>query len=101
MLPTPPLDRARGCLLGLAVGDALGAPLEGLSASQIRSHYVQITNYVDGAIAWRRKPYRWRMPGLYTDDTQQALALSDVLLERGRVDTSRLAEVYVALANPK
>ncbi len=26
----PPLDRARGCLLGLAIGDALGAPLEGL-----------------------------------------------------------------------
>ncbi len=95
------IDRARGCLLGLAVGDALGAPLEGLSASQIRLHYDQITGYVDGATAWRRKPYRWRMPGLYTDDTQQALALSDVLIERGHVDVARLAEVYIALANPK
>ena len=25
------VDRVRGCLLGLAVGDALGAPLEGLA----------------------------------------------------------------------
>ncbi len=95
------IRQARGCLLGLAVGDALGAPLEGLSAPQIRTHYGLITGYVDGAVAWRRKPYRWRMPGLYTDDTQQALALSDVLIERGHADPTRLAEVYLAMAEPK
>src|SRR5438270_820728 len=101
-MPQPTrLARARGCLLGLAIGDALGAPLEGLSAQQIRAHYVQVTGYVDGAIAWKRKPYRWRMPGLYTDDTQQALALSDVLIEAGFADEDRLADLYVALANPK
>src|SRR3954467_13056772 len=93
--------RARGCLLGLAIGDALGAPLEGLSAQQVRAHYGQVSGYVDGAVAWKRKPYRWRMPGLYTDDTQQALALSDVLIESGRADAGRLADVYLALANPK
>src|SRR5436309_1272644 len=101
MPQSTPIRRARGCMLGLAVGDALGAPLEGLSAPQIRTHYGLITDYVDGAVAWRRKPYRWRMPGLYTDDTQQALALADVLLERGYVDVERLAEVYLALATPK
>jgi ADP-ribosylglycohydrolase len=95
------IDRVRGCLLGLAVGDALGAPLEGLSAQQIRAHYGQVDDYVDGSRAWKRKPYRWRMPGLYSDDTQQALALTDVLLGCGRVDPDRLADVYVRLANPK
>jgi ADP-ribosyl-[dinitrogen reductase] hydrolase len=95
------IDRVRGCLLGLAVGDALGAPLEGLSAQQIRAHYGQVVDYVDGARAWKRKPYRWRMPGLYSDDTQQALALSDVLLEHGCVDPDRLAELYLGLATPK
>jgi ADP-ribosyl-[dinitrogen reductase] hydrolase len=101
MFPLNRIDRVRGCLLGLAVGDALGAPLEGLSAQQIRAHYGQVDDYVDGARAWKRKPYRWRMPGLYSDDTQQALALTDVLLECGRVDPERLADVYVRLANPK
>ena len=101
MTQSTPVWRARGCLLGLAVGDALGAPLEGLSAPQIKSHYTLITDYVDGAVAWRRKPFRWRMPGLYTDDTQQAMALADVLLERGYVDVDRLAELYLALATPK
>ena len=95
------MDRARGCLLGLAVGDALGAPLEGLSAQQIRAHYGLVDDYVDGARAWKKKPYRWRMPGLYSDDTQQALALCDVLLECGRIDLDRLAELYLGMATPK
>lgn len=95
------VDRVRGCLLGLAVGDALGAPLEGLSSQQIKSHYGRVKNYVDGVQAWKRKPYRWRLRGLYTDDTQQALALCDVLLEHGRADQERLAELYMSLATPK
>ncbi len=95
------LDRARGCLLGLAVGDALGGPLEGLSAQQVRAHYGQVVDYVDGAVAWKKKPYRWRMPGLYTDDTQQALALADVLLECRRADPERLAQIYLELATPR
>ena len=33
------IDRARGVLLGLAVGDALGGPLEFLSAAEIRARY--------------------------------------------------------------
>jgi ADP-ribosylglycohydrolase len=85
----------------LAVGDALGAPLEGLSAQQIRAHYGLVDDYVDGARAWKKKPYRWRLPGLYSDDTQQALALCDVLLECRRIDPERLAEIYLALATPK
>src|SRR6185312_9250104 len=95
------LDRFRGCLLGLAVGDALGAPLEGLSAQQIRAHYGLVVDYVDGARAWKKKPYRWRMPGLYSDDTQQALALCDTLLERRQVDPEHLAGLYLALATPR
>jgi ADP-ribosylglycohydrolase len=88
-------------LLGSAVGDALGAPLEGLSSQQIKSHYGRVKNYVDGVQAWKRKPYRWRLRGLYTDDTQQALALCDILLELGRVDQERLAELYLSLSAPK
>ena len=95
------VDRVRGCLLGMAVGDALGAPLEGLSHQQIRTHYGRVRNYVDGVQAWKRKPYRWRLHGLYSDDTQQALALCDVLLDYRRVDPERLADLYLALMTPK
>src|ERR1700745_333715 len=93
--------RARACLLGLAVGDALGSPLEGLSAQQIRAHYGQVVDYVDGSIAWKRKPYRWRLPGLYSDDTQQALELADTLIEHGEVDADHLVGLYVQMATPR
>jgi ADP-ribosyl-[dinitrogen reductase] hydrolase len=95
------VDRVRGCMLGMAVGDALGGPLEGLSGQQIRAHYGRVRNYVDGVQAWKRKPHRWRLRGLYTDDTQQALAISDVLLDYGRVDPERLADLYLSLLTPK
>jgi ADP-ribosylglycohydrolase len=85
----------------MAVGDALGAPLEGLTSQQIKSHYGRVRTYVDGQRAWKRKPHRWRLPGLYSDDTQQALVLCDVLLEQGRIDQERVADLYVALATPK
>jgi ADP-ribosyl-[dinitrogen reductase] hydrolase len=98
---TTRIDRVRGSLLGMAIGDALGAPLEGLGAQQIRAHYHLVTDYVDGARAWKKKPYRWRMPGLYSDDTQQALALCDVLLANGRVDLGHLAAIYLEMATPE
>ena len=98
---TTRIDRVRGCLLGLAIGDALGAPLEGLGAQQIRAHYNLVSDYVDGARAWKKKPYRWRLPGLYTDDTQQALALADTVLARGRVDLDHLAAIYLGMATPE
>jgi len=85
----------------MAIGDALGAPLEGLTAQQIKTHYGRVKNYVDGVQAWKRKPYRWRLRGLYSDDTQQALALCDVLLDHGAVVIDRLADIYVALATPR
>lgn len=99
--PITRLDRAQGALLGMAVGDALGAPLEGLSAQQIRSCYKQVVDYVDGARAWRDKPFRWRSPGLYSDDTQQALILAEVLVRHRRIDPERIVTLYRALANPR
>ncbi|WP_438304312.1 ADP-ribosylglycohydrolase family protein [Streptomyces sp. HUAS TT11] len=39
-------ERARGALLGLAVGDALGAPAENMKPSEIRARWGRITGYV-------------------------------------------------------
>ena len=96
------VDRVRGCLLGMAVGDALGAPLEGLSSQQIKIALRSgARTTLNGVQAWKRKPYRWRLRGLYSDDTQQAMALCDILLEHRRVDQERLADLYLSLATPK
>ena len=61
----PPIERSLGCLLGGAVGDALGAPVEFLSMEEIRRRYGNdgITGYVEF----------WSGQGTFTDDTQMTL----------------------------
>lgn len=65
------LDRIKGALYGVAVGDALGAPLEFMSAEEIRAKH-------------GKKPVREMLaggwlnvePGEITDDTQMTLAVA-------------------------
>src|SRR4051812_40318039 len=67
--PAPSIrERARGALLGLAVGDALGAPAENMKPSEIRARWGRITGYVAEHPAG-------------TDDTEYAI-LSGLLLAR-------------------
>jgi ADP-ribosyl-[dinitrogen reductase] hydrolase len=84
------IDRLIGSVLGLAVGDALGAPVEGWSARQISEQFGTLMHYADTG----------RLPGAYTDDAQQALCIADVLLERGEFDPDALAARFVRLAEP-
>ncbi|MFG6191375.1 ADP-ribosylglycohydrolase family protein [Nonomuraea sp. JJY05] len=67
-------DRVRGCLLGGAIGDALGAPIEFQSLREIRREHGAegITGYV---ATWRGKS------GLITDDTQMTLFTVEGLLQ--------------------
>ncbi|MDX3102174.1 ADP-ribosylglycohydrolase family protein [Nonomuraea angiospora] len=66
-------DRVRGCLLGGAIGDALGSPIEFQSLREIRREHGAegITGYVT---TWRGKS------GLITDDTQMTLFTVEGLL---------------------
>jgi ADP-ribosyl-[dinitrogen reductase] hydrolase len=74
------LDRAAGCLMGLAVGDAMGAPLRGMKAAHVAQVYGPVEGYVDADLAHAKKPARWTPQGLHGAHTQLALALGDALL---------------------
>ena len=76
----PLLGRIQGCLLGLAVGDALGAPLQGMKAGRILQIYGRVDDYVEADQAWAKRPGRWTPRGLHASHTQLALALGDSLL---------------------
>lgn len=80
--------RAVGALIGLAIGDALGAPLEGLPPAPIA-----VTEMQGGGI-------HNTLPGQYTDDTLQAAALAETLVQCGGFDpddfSHRLVLVYRA-----
>ncbi|MBN1476353.1 ADP-ribosylglycohydrolase family protein, partial [Candidatus Sumerlaeota bacterium] len=90
---------ARGCLLGLAVGDALGAPVAGLKSGRIRQLFGLLSGYVDAREAWEERPHRWRLPGLHSDETQQALSLIRVALERGEVTRAAVANLWRRMAS--
>lgn len=85
-------------MLGLAVGDALGAPVAGLRGGHILQLYGEITGYVDPEVAWKQKPHRWRRPGLYSGDAQQALALADTLVKCRGFDLAYFAGRLTELA---
>lgn len=76
-------DRFLGCLLGLAVGDALGAPIE----FEKRDTYQEITSYRSGG------PFNLKA-GQWTDDTSLALCLGYSLLEKKQFDAADIMKRF-------
>ncbi len=76
-------ERVRGCLLGLAVGDAVGTTVE----FRPRGTFAPLTDLVGGG------PFRLQ-PGEWTDDTSMALCLAMSLLETGGFDPVDQMERY-------
>jgi ADP-ribosylglycohydrolase len=76
-------DRFRGCLLGLAVGDAVGTTLEFKSPGS----FEPISDMVGGG------PFRLN-PGEWTDDTSMALCLATSLVEKNGFDPTDQMDRY-------
>jgi ADP-ribosylglycohydrolase len=77
-------DRFRGCLLGLAAGDALGTTLE----FKAPGTFEPIDDMIGGG------PFDLQ-PGQWTDDTSMALCLATSLVECGRFDPMDQMQRYV------
>lgn len=88
MTSSPELrDRFRGALLGLAVGEALGAPAEFLSAEQVVERYGMITEMLGGGC-------HDVAPGQTTDATDMTLCLAESLAARGDHDPEDVMHRY-------
>lgn len=81
-------DAAIGALIGLAVGDALGAPFEFGPAGQYRRRFPQPVIGGAGEMTGGGG-FGWA-PGEFTDDTQMALALAESLVALGALDADDL-----------
>jgi ADP-ribosylglycohydrolase len=78
------LDRYRGCLLGMAAGDALGTTLEFTRPGQ----FEPLTDMVGGG------PFDLKA-GEWTDDTSMALCLAESLVTKKAFDPVHQLETYV------
>lgn len=72
-------DQFRGCILGTAIGDALGMPTEGMRIDEIRKSY----GYVD---EFHPSPSGDLKEGEWTDDTEQMIILSESIIDRIYLD---------------
>lgn len=70
------MDQFRGCLLGLSLGDALGAPFEGGPLERLLWRIIGTTK--QGEMRW-------------TDDTQMSIDIIESFLRRGDIDPDDLA----------
>jgi ADP-ribosyl-[dinitrogen reductase] hydrolase len=80
------IDRFRGCLVGLAVGDALGAPAEFLKEHQVAKAFGVLRDFHDSPEF---------DAGEFTDDTSMALALAEAIIDAGAVDAEAIAEAFI------
>jgi ADP-ribosylglycohydrolase len=78
------LDRSVGALLGLAIGDALGAPVEG----QDRDSYARFADFTAGGT-------HGLSLGEWTDDTAMAVCLAESLLAHDGLDERDLLDRFL------
>jgi poly(ADP-ribose) glycohydrolase ARH3 len=85
-------DRFAGCLLGLAVGDALGAPYEGLTHSDIFWQFGSPEKLV-------KNPSGDTL--FYTDDTEMMIGVAETLVDCGRIEEERLCRAFATNYHPE
>lgn len=83
------LDRALGAYLGFAVGDALGATTEFMTAGEIAERHGKHCRMVGGGWLNLR-------PGQVTDDTEMTLCVGRAIIERGGWDVRAVCEAFAA-----
>ncbi|MFN6122027.1 MAG: ADP-ribosylglycohydrolase family protein, partial [Actinomycetes bacterium] len=86
------MQRAVGCLVGAAVGDALGAPFEFGPAGRFSERFPQpvlggVGELIGGG------GFHWA-PGEFTDDTQMAVIVAESLLARSGIDREHQFERF-------
>ncbi|WP_101296893.1 ADP-ribosylglycohydrolase family protein [Halegenticoccus soli] len=89
-------DKAYGCLIGGAIGDALGAPVEGWTYKQIKDEYGTVEDFKHYYM-----PYANTEPGAVTSETtmRQLVGLA-IVKKGGRISPPDFGEVLCDHLNP-
>lgn len=82
------MDNIKAALYGVAIGDALGATVEGLTKQEIRTMYGVHQDIIGGG--WLNLK-----PGEITDDTQMTLAVARGIVTNPRNPRNHIGEEFV------
>src|SRR5579863_6757104 len=80
------LDRFRGCILGQAVGDALGAPFETMPGDAIYYGFGSARKILESPPVERLE---------YTDDTQMMIGVAETLVKHRQIMQDELMSVFI------
>ncbi len=80
-------DRFLGALLGMAIGDALGMPVVGMTGAEIRGRYGEVDHFLA-----REAPFEPEAKaGEFTDETEFALCIVESMTtNRGEIDPDNI-----------
>lgn len=81
------IDRYRGALVGLGVGDALGKPIEGLPADEIEHRHGLVNRFLSAPLPRLLLP-----PGQVSRETQLALLIAATAISTDRMEPRDLAQ---------
>lgn len=82
------IEKIQGGLLGVAIGDALGAPVEFMTAEEIEEIYGQVETMIGGG--WLDLA-----PGAVTDDTMMTLCVARGILANPEKPVETIGEEFV------
>jgi len=88
-------DRVRGMFLGIAIGDALGMPVEMMSFSEIKARHGRLMRYVDPPADHKFHGKTGLTAGMWTDDTQLTIAVAESLIEAGKINLDSMSEWHI------
>lgn len=83
-------DKVRGAIVGVAIGDALGMPVEGLLPTTIKKHFGVINSYRTPNPKCR-SPYHTLKRGQWTDDTQLTVVIGESIVENNGINYDDIA----------
>lgn len=85
-------DKVRGAFLGIAIGDALGKPVETLKYETILERHGEVNSYLSCS---GHKWFNGHMQGTWTDDTQLSLAIARAFINTGEFNLDEIAKQHV------
>ena len=91
-------EKTYGCLLGVAIGDAMGLPLECKSPTEIREKFGYVDTYISNKTHHFAEVSKEPI-GTISDDTQLTLAMMDAL--KGKYSIDRIKQSHIEASNGK
>lgn len=85
------IEQFKGCLFGLAIGDAFGAPFEGLTSYLIFDGFGPVDQLIQTPPVERLH---------YTDDTEMMISVCETLIQTGTIDEEVLCNAFAGNYTP-